>query len=66
LSPRVVDAIHDLLTGDYQFWRIDVIVVNSITEDDHVGQIGMWKEWVLCWGCGRELLPSPSTRRIVT
>ncbi len=61
LSPRLVRSLHAILRGDYTRWRIEIIVVGVLSIDDHVGHVALWKDWVLCWGCGRELIPSTSS-----
>jgi hypothetical protein len=58
LNPRVVQRIHDLLQDEYQYWRIELIVVGSIEKDDRQGAIAVSEEWLLCEGAGRSLCPT--------
>lgn len=58
LKKEIIASLHALLVGDYRFWRIDVIVVGSINDDNRLAQLGISRDWILTWGNGRELLPS--------
>jgi hypothetical protein len=60
VDQAMIIAIHDLIGDEYKRnrWRIEVTVVGTITENNELGKLGIWQEWVLCWGIGRSLLPT--------
>jgi hypothetical protein len=60
IDHELILAIHDLIGDDYKRfrWRIEVTIVGTIKGDDWLGKLGIWEDWVLCWGIGRSLLPT--------
>jgi hypothetical protein len=59
VNAAIIAAIHDLIKGESwrNRWRIEVTFVGTIKADDWQGKLGIWSEWVLCWGIGKDFLP---------
>ena len=62
-NATLLSAIHDLIQGDYQRWRIEVTIVGVIKNDDELGKISIWSDWVLCWGIGKSLMSPTSPQK---
>jgi hypothetical protein len=56
VTPQVLVALVGLLRRKYEFWRVEVIIVRDLEKDDEQGMIALQRNWVLCYGSGRQLV----------